>query len=141
MNKKIIGIIIGIACVVIGIVILISFFKAQKTQTGETTATIIRLDSEVETEVDSDGFERSTQMYYPVIEYTVDNQKYETRLPDSGTSNSTEYKEGQTVEIKYNPNNPNEISKKGSKGGLIAGIFFIVVGIIVGIASFVEKIG
>ena len=136
MSKKIISILIGIACVVIGIFILISYSKAQKTQTAETTATIIRIDSEVET--DTDGFD--TRYYYPVIEYTVDNQKYETRLPDSGTTNSAEYKDGETVSISYNPNNPNELSRKGSKGGLFGGIFFIAMGIIVSIASFVGKI-
>ena len=139
MNKKIIALLAGIVCIVIGIVIMISYFNAQKTQTAETTATIIRIDSEVDTETDSDGFEYKTQMYYPVIEYTVDNQKYETRLPDSGSSNSTAYKEGQTVEITYNPDNPNEISKKGSKSGLIAGIFFGVFGIIALVASIVGK--
>ena len=136
MMKKIISMIIGIACVVIGIFILVSYFNAKKVQTAETTATIIRIDSEVET--DTDGFE--TRYYYPVIEYTVDNKKYEKRLPDSGTTNSTEYKENEIVEINYNPNNPNEISKKGSNGGLLAGIFFIVIGLIVTVASFLGRI-
>lgn len=136
MSKKIIGILAGIVCVVIGIIILASYFKAQKTQTSEATATIIRIDSELET--DSDGFE--TRYYYPVVEYTVNGKKYETRLPDSGTTNSTTYKEGQTVSIKYNPDNPNELSKKDSKGGLIGGIFFIAFGIIAIIASFTGKV-
>ena len=134
--KKIITLIIGIACVVIGIYILVSHFNAKKTQTAETTATIIRIDSEVQT--DSDGFD--TRWYYPVIEYSVENQKYEKRLPDSGTTNSTEYKQGETVEINYNPQKPEEISKKGSKGGLLGGIFFVVVGIITSIASIIGKI-
>lgn len=135
MSKKIIGIVVGIICVVIGIFILISFFKAQKTQTAETIATIIRVDSELET--DTDGFD--TRYYYPVVEYTVNNQKYEIRLPDSGTTNSTIYKKGDTVEITYNPDNPNEISKKGSKGGLIGGIFFIAFGGIAVVASIIGK--
>lgn len=134
--KKIISIIIGIACVVIGIFILVSYFNAQKTQTAETTATIIRIDSEVET--DTDGFD--TRWYYPVIEYTVNNQKYETRLPDSGTTNSTSYKEGEKVAISYNPDKPEELSKKGSKGGLLGGIFFIAVGLIISVAAFIGKI-
>ena len=137
MGRKIIGMLIGVACVVIGIFIIVSYSKAQKIQTAEATATIIRVDSEVQT--DTDGFD--TRYYYPVIEYTVNNQKYETRLPDSGTTNSTEYKQGETVEIKYNPENPNELSKKGSKGGLMGGIFFIVVGLIIAVASFIGRIG
>lgn len=134
--KKIIAMLIGIACVVIGIFILVSYFNAKKVQTAETTATIIIIDSEVET--DTDGFE--TRWYYPVIEYTVDSEKYRTRLPDSGTSNSAEYKVGDKVEINYNPEKPEQISKKGSKGGLIGGIFFIVAGIIVTLAAFIGKI-
>ena len=127
MNKKIISVLIGIVCIIIGIFILLSYFKAQNTQTAEATATIVRVDSEVQ--IDTDGFD--TRYYYPVVEYTVNGQKYETRLPDSGTTNSTEYKEGENVTIIYNPDNPNELSKKGSIGGLLGGIFFIIVGIVV----------
>ena len=95
--NKIISVLIGIACIIIGIFILVTHFKRQNVQTAETTATIIRVDSNLET--DSDGFE--TRYYYPVVEYTVNNQKYETRLPDSGSTNSTEYKEGDTVTCFY----------------------------------------
>lgn len=126
MNKKIIALLVGIVCIGIGAFMLVSYFKAQSTQTAETTATIVRIDSEVET--DTDGFD--TRWYYPVVEYTVNNQKYETRLPDSGTTNSTSYKEGESVAIVYNPDKPEELSKKGSKGGLFGGIFFIAFGII-----------
>ena len=135
MIKRIIVLLAGIACIVIGAFCLSSHFKAQKTQTAETVATIIRIDSEVET--DSDGFD--TRQYYPVIQYNVNGQRYEIRLPDSGTTNSTEYKEGDTATIKYNPNNPNEISKKDSKGGLLAGIFFIVFGVITLVASIFRR--
>ena len=133
--KKIISIIVGAICVIIGIFIMVSHFNAQKTQTAETTAKIIRIDSEVET--DSDGFD--TRWYYPVIEYTVEGKKYETRLSNSGSTNSTEYKEGQEVLVQYNPNNPVENSKKEDKGGLIGGIFFIAFGIIAIGASIVGK--
>ena len=133
--KKIIGIIVGIACVIIGIFIMVSHFNAQKTQTEEITAKIIRIDSEVE--MDTDGFD--TRWYYPVVEYTVDGKKYETRLANSGSTNSTEYKEGQEVLVQYNPDKPEEISKKDDKGGLIGGIFFIAFGIIAIGASIVGK--
>ena len=114
---------------------MVSHFNAQKTKTEETTAKIIRIDSEVET--DTDGFD--TRWYYPVVEYTVDGKKYETRLANSDSTNSTEYKEGQEVLVQYNPDKPEELSKKGDKGGLIGGIFFIVFGIIAIGASIVGK--
>ena len=129
--KRLITIIIGIACVIIGIVIMISYFNAQKTQTAETNATIVRIDSEVET--DTDGFE--TRYYTPVVKYSVNGTEYEKQLPNSRTTNSSEYKEGQEFTIQYNPDKPEEISQKGDKGGLIGGIFFIIVGIIIAIAS------
>ena len=132
MSKILNGFLIGITCVVIGIFILRSYFKDQKTQTVETTATVIRVDSELET--DSDGLD--TRYFYPVVTYTVNGIKYETRLPDSGTTDSTAYKEGQTVSIKYNPDNPKEISKKDSKSGIFGGVFFIVLGIFAIIGSF-----
>ena len=43
----------------------------------------------------------------------------------SADANSTQYKEGEEITIKYNPDNPKEITKKGSKGRLIGSIFFI----------------
>lgn len=134
--RRIIGLIMGIACIIIGIFILISYFNAKKTQTSETTATIVRIDSEMQT--DSDGID--TRYYYPVIKYTIGGKDYETRLHNSGSTNSTEYKEGDKIEITYNPEKPEEISKKGSTGGIIGGIFFIIVGIIVGIATVIRKI-
>lgn len=130
--NRVITLIIGIVCVVIGIFILISHFTNQAKQTGEVTAKVVRIESRVEQ--DTDGLD--TRYYYPIVEYTVDNKKYEQQLPDSGSTISSEYKEGDTVELSYNPDNPNEISKKGSIGGMIAGIFFIIVGIIVAISIF-----
>lgn len=133
--RKIISLLIGIACIVIGIIILVSHFNAQKTQTAVTTATIVRIDSELQT--DSDGFD--TRYYYPVIEYTINGEKNEARLPNSGTTDSTHYKVGENVEIQYNPDNPSEMSEKGNKGGLFGGIFFIVCGFIVAIVAFIGR--
>ena len=130
--QNIIKLLIGIAAIGIGIFILVTYFSDKAKQTEETVAKIIRVDSEVET--DTDGYD--TRYYYPVVEYTVADTKYENRLPDSGTTNSTEYKVGDSIDINYNPNNPNEFSKKGSIGGLIGGIFFIVIGIIVVLSIF-----
>ena len=130
--NRIITLIVGIISIVIGIVILITHFTNQAKQTEEITATVVRIESRVEQ--DTDGFD--TRYYYPVISYTVNNQTYEKQLPDSGSTISSDYKEGDTVVISYNPDNPNEISKKGSIGGLIAGIFFIIVGIIATISIF-----
>ena len=62
-----------------------------------------------------------------------------TRLANSGSTNSTEYKEWQEVLVQYNPAKPEEISKKDDKGGLIGGIFFIAFGIIAIGASIVGK--
>ena len=136
MGRKIIGFLVGIACLVIGIFILISYFNAKNTQTAETTATIIRIDSEMQ--IDTDGFDK--RWYYPVVEYTVDGKRYETRLPDSGTTNSVEYAEGQTVAISYNPDKPEELSKKDSIGGLIGGVAFIIFGIIATVATIIGKV-
>lgn len=122
--KRLIVVLFSITAVVLGIFILGSYIKMQRTQTAHMSAAIIRVDSQIET--DSDGMD--TRVYYPVVEYTVDGQRYESQVPDSGTSNSTTYKEGQTIEIQYNPEKPDELSKQGSKGRLIGGIFFLVFG-------------
>ena len=133
--RKIITILIAIACTVIGIIIVTSHFKSKKTQTAETTATIIRIDSQIQT--DSDGFD--TRWYYPVVKYNVNGKEYEARLSNSGTTNSTEYKVEDTVEIKYNPEKPEELSKKGDKGGLFGGIFLIVIGLVITITTLFRK--
>lgn len=134
--RRIIGIIAGIAAMVIGVFVLLSHFNAQKTQVAEATATVIRIDSEVQT--DTDGLDN--RMYYPVVEYTIDGKTYESRLDNTGTSNSAEFKEGQEIAIQYNPDNPEELSKKGDKGGLVGGIIFIALGLVAIGASILGKI-
>ena len=121
--RKIIILLMSIAFVVIGVVLLISHFHAQKTQIAQTIAIIVRIDSELET--DSDGYD--TRYYYPVIKFTANNKNYEKRLP-SGTADSTYYTIGQSIQIKYNPDNPEDFSKLGDNGNLFGGIVFIVLG-------------
>ena len=64
---------------------------------------------------------------------------WHNHLSNSGSTNSTEYKEGQEVTIQYNPDKPEELSKKGDNGGLFGGIFFIAFGIIAVVASILGK--
>lgn len=133
--KKILTLVIALACIIIGIIIMVSYFNAQKTQTAETTAIVIRIDSELE--LDTDNYE--TRYYTPVVKYTVNGVEYEEQLPNSKTTNSAEYKKGQEVTIKYNPDNPSELSSKGDSGGLIGGIAFIAFGIIIAIATIIGR--
>lgn len=122
-------IVIGCVFIIIGIVILVFHFNSQKVQAAETTAKIIRIDNEVET--DSDGFH--TTYYTPVIEYTVNEQRYIKKLTNSKTSNSIEYRVGDEITIQYNPDKPQEITEKGNiralTGGLVGGIVAIGLGI------------
>ena len=135
MGRKLIGLLFGIVAIVIGIVILVSHFNAQKTQTSEVVATIIRVDSEVET--DTDGFD--TRWYYPVVEYRVSGERYETRVPNVSSTDSTEYKENDTISLQFNPEKPTEVSQKGNNGSLIGGIIFIILGFLVIVGTIFSK--
>ena len=131
MNKKIINLLVGIALVVLGIVLIIMHFNNKAKLTAEVTAKVIRVDSELE--YDTDGFE--TRYYTPIIEYTADNKTYENRL-STRTTNSVEYKIGDSIVINYNPENPNEFQQKGSLAFIIGGAIAILVGAVAIVSYF-----
>lgn len=86
---------------------------------------------------DEDGHYRKKKYYFPIYEFEVNGKKYKIR-DTTGNVREKNLKIGEIVEIKYNPENPEECYKEGdafSKAWLvflIAGIICIIEGIGIG---------
>ena len=105
-------IILGLAAFAGGI--FVTFIKGNGFQ--ETTAVIERIE-EVYTGTGTDSSDIDHEVY---VNYTVDGKEY------SGKSDyyAPGYKEGKTIKIYYNPENPAEIT--GNSRGM--GIYMIIIG-------------
>lgn len=104
-----------------------------------TTARIIRVDVDRER---SDNGKRNRLSYIPVIEYIAGEKKY-TKSADVYSSDKNKYNVGDQIEVKYNPENPDEfMTSKMSNYGI--GTCLLVLGtlaIILGILAACGKIG
>lgn len=123
--RKLILFIVGIVAISLGIFIIVSGNKLAKVCTEETVATVVAVTREETT--DSDGY--TSYEYYPQIEYKAGEQTVSTR--GNATSDSSQYKENDQIEILYNPNNVEEFIVKGDNSSRIGGIIWIVIGVIV----------
>lgn len=81
----------------------------------KTTATILSIEKDQESASDDDS-------YIVTARYTVDGKEY-TNVLDSY---SPSYKEGGTVEVRYNPDDPNQITS-----GFAIGVYAMVVGAVI----------
>lgn len=84
-----------------------------------------------------DGYNYEKIYYFPIYEFEVNGKKYKIR-DTTGDISQENLKIGKIIEIKYNPNNPEECYKEGdvfSKAWvifLIAGIICIIEGLGIG---------
>jgi len=125
MIKRLILIIVGIVAIGLGIFIMVNGSRLAKVCTEETTGTVVGILREEE--IDSEGYTSIT--YSPQIEYTVGEQLITVK--GNGTSNASDHKVGDQVEIMYNPDNAEEHMIKGDNSSNIGGTIWIVLGIIV----------
>lgn len=118
--KMLLGIIIGIVLTVIGVVLI-----RQKDTYVKTTGKVREPKCQTLTEKDSKG--RSTQRVECTskIEYTVNSKNYSGSLILNYS-----VAEGQTVDIQYNPENPNDIRQPQVKPKTV-GIILIVIGLVI----------
>ena len=84
--------------------------------------------------IDDNGmYERTTELHFrPIFEYTVDGNTY-IKKSASGSS-SCPYYIGQTIEIHYDPSNPNTYYVKSGLN-IVLGIIFSIIGLAVMILS------
>ena len=121
--KRFVVLIIGLIFLGVGIYMYFENQRLVRVCTVERVATVVEMEKEEST--DSDGY--SSTIYYPVIEYEVNNDTQYARMR-TGSSNP-EYKIGDKVTILYNPDQSNEILVKGEKTLDIFTIIFLVAGL------------
>lgn len=86
---------------------------------------------------DKDGHTHKQIYYFPIYEFEVNRKKYKIR-DTTGNVSQKNFKIGKIVEIKYNPENPEECYKEGDAFSkvwlafLIFGIICIIEGIGIG---------
>lgn len=119
--KMIVAIIVGIAMITIGIYLI----RYKVKQSVNTTSVI---ESAKCTLVNSGTDKRpsSTNQCDLVVVYTVDGKEYKTQLTTQGPVQT----KGNTIDIQYNPENPNDIIQKTVSNKTI-GIWLIVIGIVI----------
>ena len=73
---------------------------------------------------------RREAKYYPILKFTLDGVEYQATA-DVGSIFRNKYKEGETMQIRYNPEDPGEFMVKGKslRSGLLSGIFMLVLGL------------
>lgn len=125
MIRRLLFIIVGIVALGIGIFVMVNGSRLAKVCTAEATGTVVGILREEST--DSDGF--TSISYVPQIEYKVGEQLVTAK--GNGSSNASDHKVGDQVEILYNPNNVEEYIIKGDNSSNIGGIIWIVLGVIV----------
>ena len=91
-----IGIIVGVVVFAYGLMNVIKDSKKKKICTGSITAIVVDFDR-----VPSSN---SWDMLYPIYDYTVNGQEYKMRSKIGKTK--WNFKTGDTIEVRYNPENP-----------------------------------
>mgnify|MGYP002858803186 CR=1 FL=1 len=123
--KRLLIIIFGIVALGIGIFIIVNGNNLAKVCTEETTGKVVGILREEET--DSDGY--TSIVYSPQIEYTVDEKL--VTVKGNGSSNASDIKVGEEIQIMYNPANVEQYMIKGDNSSMVGGIIWIVLGAII----------
>jgi len=100
-----------------------------KSCTASTTAVITEVKEKI---IRQDGV--STREYVPVISYAIDGTTYARKYTKAYQGDT--YHIGQTIDIQYDPRNPEKVntlgaSNKADKVMLIIGIVFGVIGVLI----------
>ena len=93
-----------------------------KNCTIETSATVVDMKEEI-----SNSDSTTTYTYYPIIEYTANNEIVRETI-NLGSSRPA-YDINEKITILYNPNKINEFIVKGDKSSNILSIVFLILGI------------
>ena len=128
------ALIIGIIFLAVGGVMYFQNSHLAQVCTAEAEATVVNMDEEFTGDTDSS----SGYMYYPILEYTVNDEAIRVRL-DSGSSTPA-YSINDKLAILYNPDNTQEFMLKDNAFGSIFPLVFIGLGAIVTIAGIVLAI-
>lgn len=104
MNKTVIMRIVGIVLILGSIVFMVvSFINTQNYVKTEATVVAVEYDPTVIYDPDDPN---TSNDHIVTMEYVVDGKTYQTQI----NANQSDYSVGQKTEIKYDPQNPNNIS-------------------------------
>jgi len=114
------------------ILITVSNLIKRAVKTKRCTAVTSGVISDIKEKVSNrDGV--ISREYIPTVVYTVDGVEYNTQYVKA--YNAETYKTGQSVEVMYNPNKPNEINKKGKSN--TPDLIMLGIGILIGVIGVV----
>ena len=122
--KRFMVLIIGIIFLAAGIFLFYRSVSLTKKCTKETTATVVDMKQEFDTDGDSADY-----MYYPILEYVVDGKTI--RVTMSNGSSTPAYNINQKITVLYNPSKPKEFIVKGDKSSNVIGIIFMTLGVVI----------
>lgn len=110
----------------VGILVIAAEYTKRKKCIESTIGTVIDID--VDRKYDRNDHRMETR-YYPVFQYDANGETY-VKKSTSGSNRRFKYDINSTVNIMYDPNNPNTYYVQGNNDGFILGIIFIVISII-----------
>ena len=127
-----------VAAVMVLIGVLIVFFDRRKRArcTEETTATIVSVGEDVS----RDGSGHKERSYTAYYEFTARGGTVR-RQGGTSTTRKRKYKRGETRQVKYNPDNPNEFIVVGDSGNSVGGIVLIILAIVIGGVVLAAQLG
>lgn len=132
MIKKIFTILIGLVFAGIGVYMLKQGNEVAERCTQETVGTVVELVEE--SDISDTTIDYS---YYPVVQYNVGDQQF-TKKYTTGSGTPAYYVD-QQIDIKYDPNKPEDYIIVGDKSSNVLGIIFTAMGIFVAICGVVQK--
>ena len=132
------NIVVGLIFACVGILVTILGIKKQLVCTEVTTGKIVDISREIREDTDHDSspsivigsrYTGREIALYPIYEYTVGENKI-TAKSDKSVNGAFI---GQTADIHYNPDRPNEFYVGNSENitQIIGGLIFVVVGIVI----------
>ena len=130
------NIVIGLAFACAGVLLVFLGIKKQQSCTGTTTGKIVDISREIRENIDHDSSSsivigsRHTGreiVLYPIYEYTVGENIITAKANESVNGAFI----GQTVEIHYNPEKPNQfyVGRSGNITQIIGGFILGIIGI------------
>lgn len=126
---------VSVIFVIIGIVFVVSGSLAhyrqrvlQRRCTGNTTGTVTEIQKKTTYETDSDGHRSRKTVYYPVFRYTAGGGPV-TVVSHVGTG-SPRFAAGDSVDIRFDPDQPELHYALQDKTANNAGIIFILIGVL-----------
>lgn len=111
------GLIIGSLFVTMGLLIILKYNKKVSKCTCKTSATIV----DIKRKSSNGSF-----IYFPVFEYVIDGESY--TITSNCGSRPFRHNVGDSVELKYDPNDPNVYIALGYDTNKFIGICFMVGG-------------